>query len=133
MLAWPDWIEEIFDIEPDCGSGALECIIAAAFLAAGVHTTSAGSGSSAVADERRPRQRSHRVHIVQRGQRRRGLISAPAIAHAISELSSPGTVFRLGSGSCVQCPAGVTPWARGDLNSRLRGFWVSADVHEMPI
>ena len=35
-LVWPEWIEEIFGVEPDGGNGSLEWIIALGFLAVGI-------------------------------------------------------------------------------------------------
>jgi hypothetical protein len=35
-LLWPDWIEIVFHVEPDQGSGALEWSIALAFVASTV-------------------------------------------------------------------------------------------------
>ena len=35
-LVWPDWIERIFGIEPDGGSGALEWLIVAVVLAVSI-------------------------------------------------------------------------------------------------
>jgi len=32
-LVWPNWIELLFEAEPDAGSGELEWLIAGAFLA----------------------------------------------------------------------------------------------------
>jgi hypothetical protein len=49
-LAWPEWIEEIFGVEPDGGNGSLEWIIAVGFLAVGV-----GLGLLARHDQRRLR------------------------------------------------------------------------------
>jgi hypothetical protein len=33
-MVWPEWIEELFGVEPDGGSGALEWLIALGLLAA---------------------------------------------------------------------------------------------------
>jgi hypothetical protein len=49
-LAWPEWIEEIFGVEPDGGNGSLEWIIAVGFLAVGI-----GLGLLARHDQRRLR------------------------------------------------------------------------------
>jgi hypothetical protein len=47
-LVWPEWIEEIFGVEPDGGSGELEWVIALGFLALGI-----GLGALARRDQRR--------------------------------------------------------------------------------
>jgi hypothetical protein len=49
-LLWPEWIEEIFGVEPDGGNGSLEWIIALGFLAVGV-----GLGLLARHDQRKLR------------------------------------------------------------------------------
>ena len=35
-LAWSEWIELLFGVDPDAGSGALELLVAGAFLVASV-------------------------------------------------------------------------------------------------
>lgn len=47
-LARPDWIEAIFEVEPDGGSGALECVLVAVLLA-----TTLGFSSFARRERRR--------------------------------------------------------------------------------
>jgi hypothetical protein len=36
-LVWSEWIELLFGVEPDRGSGALELFVAGAFLVASLH------------------------------------------------------------------------------------------------
>jgi hypothetical protein len=47
-LVWPEWIEEIFGVEPDGGDGSLEWILAVGFLVVGL-----GLGLLARRDQRR--------------------------------------------------------------------------------
>ena len=49
-LVWPEWIEEIFGVEPDGGNGSLEWLIAVGFLAVAL-----GLGLLARHDQRRLR------------------------------------------------------------------------------
>lgn len=56
-LVWPAWIEAVFRVDPDAGSGSLEWAVAAVFLllAAGSALTAAGDlRALRVAPERHP-------------------------------------------------------------------------------